>query len=233
MSLSENYLSDVIGWIYFTCWSISFYPQIIENYLEKNTEGLSVDYLFLNLIAYSSYTVFTVTGSLYPETGTGNVTTQDILFSIHALLCTFMLILQFVTYSRTKRVLSETTKSIGFSFIVSFLIILLIEKYLRSINCGDLKVFNSLIFLGYIKIYLTLLKYVPQIIHNFHRKSTLGFSIHSVYLDVIGGIFSFLQMMLNVQFLHKEFNLTKLTIGLLSFSMSGVFIAQRIVYNHQ
>lgn len=28
-------ICDVVGWIYFVAWSISFYPQIIQNYQRK------------------------------------------------------------------------------------------------------------------------------------------------------------------------------------------------------
>ena len=30
-----NVLNDVIGWIYFAAWSVSFYPQVYENYRRK------------------------------------------------------------------------------------------------------------------------------------------------------------------------------------------------------
>ena len=30
-----NILSDVVGWIYFIAWSVSFYPQIYENWRRK------------------------------------------------------------------------------------------------------------------------------------------------------------------------------------------------------
>ena len=30
-----NILSDIVGWIYFIAWSVSFYPQIYENWRRK------------------------------------------------------------------------------------------------------------------------------------------------------------------------------------------------------
>ena len=33
-----NILSDVVGWIYFIAWSVSFYPQIYENWRRKRYE---------------------------------------------------------------------------------------------------------------------------------------------------------------------------------------------------
>ena len=35
------YLSVIFGWIYFAAWSISFYGQVIENYLRSSVSGLN------------------------------------------------------------------------------------------------------------------------------------------------------------------------------------------------
>lgn len=39
-----RYISSVLGYTYFLCWSISFYPQIILNHRNKSTFGLSSDF---------------------------------------------------------------------------------------------------------------------------------------------------------------------------------------------
>eukprot|EP01132_Coremiostelium_polycephalum_P008470 gene8470-10403_t len=55
---SLEILSQVVGWAYFACWSLSFYPQVIENYRRKSVIGLSFDFLFFNITGYLCYTVF-------------------------------------------------------------------------------------------------------------------------------------------------------------------------------
>lgn len=50
---------------------------------------------------------------------------------------------------------------------------------------------------GYIKLCITLIKYVPQAFMNYRRKSTSGWSIGNVLLDFTGGWLSILQMMIN------------------------------------
>lgn len=50
---------------------------------------------------------------------------------------------------------------------------------------------------SYIKLAITLIKYVPQAILNYRRKSTVGWSIGNILLDFTGGILSMLQMILN------------------------------------
>ena len=39
-----RWLSNSIGYTYFVSWSVSFYPQLINNYRRKTTVGLSVDF---------------------------------------------------------------------------------------------------------------------------------------------------------------------------------------------
>lgn len=50
-------VSEVIGWIYFLAWSLSFYPQIFINYQRKSyllplnlysVSGFSIEFAFLN-----------------------------------------------------------------------------------------------------------------------------------------------------------------------------------------
>jgi cystinosin len=38
-----------VGWTYFLLWTISFYPQLISNFRRKSVEGLSLDFLAMNV----------------------------------------------------------------------------------------------------------------------------------------------------------------------------------------
>jgi len=49
-------------------------------------------------------------------------------------------------------------------------------------------------FLSYIKMAITLMKYVPQVFLNFRRKSTIGWNIWNVLLDFTGGLLSVIQL---------------------------------------
>ncbi|XP_044540704.1 cystinosin-like, partial [Gracilinanus agilis] len=53
-------LNQVIGWIYFVAWSVSFYPQVFENWRRKSVVGLSFDFIALNLTGFIAYAVFNV-----------------------------------------------------------------------------------------------------------------------------------------------------------------------------
>jgi len=45
--------------------------------------------------------------------------------------------------------------------------------------------------MGYGKLTITLIKYTPAVYRNYERKSTQGWSIVNILLDLVGGLFSF------------------------------------------
>lgn len=49
---------------------------------------------------------------------------------------------------------------------------------------------NPISVLGYAKLVITLVKYTPPAVWNFKRKSTKGWSIFNILMDLIGGVFS-------------------------------------------
>ena len=53
---------------------------------------------------------------------------------------------------------------------------------------------DFLYFCSYVKLFITLIKYIPQAYLNFRRKSTFGWSIGNILLDFTGGILSIGQM---------------------------------------
>lgn len=51
------FLSHLIGWAYFIAWSASFYPQAILNWRRKTVQGLSMDFVHLNVVGFLFYSV--------------------------------------------------------------------------------------------------------------------------------------------------------------------------------
>lgn len=43
-------LSALFGWVYFLCWSASFYPQALLNWRRQSTSGTTVDFPLLNVL---------------------------------------------------------------------------------------------------------------------------------------------------------------------------------------
>ncbi|XP_031211035.1 cystinosin isoform X5 [Mastomys coucha] len=118
-------INQVIGWIYFVAWSVSFYPQVIQNWRRKSVIGLSFDFLALNLTGFVAYSVFNI-GLLwvpyiqeefllkYPN-GVNPVDNNDAFFSLHAVALTLIVILQCCLYEAYMNFYYKSTKgwSIG------------------------------------------------------------------------------------------------------------------------
>ena len=94
------YLSAILGYTYCFSWSISYYPQILQNYRRKDTQGLSVDFCVLQLYGCACYALLNFSmyysstiRSLYALRHDGHenlVQPNDVLLSAHSLLLSFV-----------------------------------------------------------------------------------------------------------------------------------------------
>ncbi|XP_058902765.1 cystinosin [Kogia breviceps] len=227
-------LNQVIGWIYFVAWSISFYPQVITNWRRKSVVGLSFDFVALNLMGFVAYSVFNI-GLLwvpsikeqfllkYPN-GVNPVDSNDVFFSLHAVALTLVIMVQCFLYERGNQQVSW----LAVSFLVLswlFTLIALIMAAVRAITW-----LQFLFCFSYIKLAVTLVKYFPQAYLNFYYKSTEGWSIGNVLLDFTGGSFSLLQMFLQ-SYNNDQWTLifgdpTKFGLGIFSIFFDVVFFIQ-------
>merc|ERR1712126_34928 len=100
----------IIGWIYFLAWSISFYPQIIENFRRKSVIGLNFDFLSLNVVGFTLYGLYNI-GLFWIDSvqeeylsrhprGVIPVLANDVFFPIHAVFACAFSIFQCIMYER-------------------------------------------------------------------------------------------------------------------------------------
>ncbi|XP_066455585.1 cystinosin [Eleutherodactylus coqui] len=233
-SLAVEVIEQIIGWIYFLAWSVSFYPQVFENWKRKSVVGLSFDFLALNLTGFIAYSVFNIGLfwipfvreqflQVYPN-GVIPVDANDVFFSLHAVLLTLVTIIQCCIYERGAQKVSKVAVGVLivawlFGFSVLFVAVAGRVSWLQFLFC-----------FSYIKLAITLMKYFPQAYMNFHRKSTEGWSIGNVLLDFTGGSFSIIQMFLQ-SYNNDEWRLifgdpTKFGLGLFSIIFDIIFITQ-------
>ncbi|XP_047402304.1 cystinosin isoform X2 [Sciurus carolinensis] len=227
-------INQVIGWIYFVAWSISFYPQVIKNWRRKSVIGLSFDFVALNLMGFVAYSVFNI-GLLwvpyikeqfllkYPN-GVNPVDSNDVFFSLHAVALTLIVIMQCCLYERGSQRVSQPA--------IGFLVLLWLFAFITMIvaAAGATTWLQFLFCFSYIKLAVTLVKYFPQAYMNFYYKSTAGWSIGNVLLDFIGGSFSLLQMFLQ-SYNNDQWTLifgdpTKFGLGVFSIFFDVVFFVQ-------
>ncbi|XP_055983286.1 cystinosin [Sorex fumeus] len=233
-SHTVSIINQVIGWIYFVAWSVSFYPQVIKNWRRKSVIGLSFDFVALNLMGFVAYSVFNI-GLLWVPyiqeqfllqhpNGVNPVDNNDVFFSLHAMVLTLVVLVQCFIYERGQQRVSRP----AICFLVLSCLFTLITLILAAV--GVTTWLQFLFCFSYIKLAVTLIKYFPQAYMNFSLKSTEGWSIGNVLLDFTGGSFSLLQMFLQ-SYNNDQWTLifgdpTKFGLGVFSIFFDVVFFVQ-------
>eukprot|EP01023_Acetabularia_acetabulum_P019067 TRINITY_DN19648_c0_g1_i3.p1 TRINITY_DN19648_c0_g1~~TRINITY_DN19648_c0_g1_i3.p1 ORF type:complete len:362 (-),score=17.48 TRINITY_DN19648_c0_g1_i3:17-1102(-) len=103
-------ISSIIGWTYFSAWSISFYPQVYTNFMRKSVVGLSLDFNLLNMLGFACYSCFNCVifwdagvQKQYLVThpgGSVGVQINDIFFALHAFTICGIILIQCLIYDR-------------------------------------------------------------------------------------------------------------------------------------
>lgn len=228
---------QVLGWISFAAWSVSFYPQVILNFRRKSVVGLNFDFVLLNLTKHSSYMIYNVVlffssavqQQYFRKYGRDQmipVAANDVAFSVHAVLLTAITLVQIAIYERGVQKVSKISIAIvsvvWLAAAVCFFIALPNHSWLWLIN-----IFNS------IQVIMTLIKYIPQAIMNFRRKSTDGFSIGNILLDFLGGCTNYAQMVVQSvdqnSWVNFYGNIGKTLLSLVSIFFDLLFMCQHYV----
>jgi cystinosin len=170
---------------------------------------------------------------LNPNEKGNPVQLNDVVFSIHAVTLTTITIIQCIMYDRgTQQLLSWTARIIITGVSISIVVLL---------SLGLSHVLDWYFFLqslGFIKLGMSTIKYVPQAWLNFRRKSTVGWSIGNIILDFSGGCLSILQMFLdainNGDWSPFYSNIPKFALGQLSMVFAIIFMIQHYcLYRHR
>ncbi|XP_004304695.1 PREDICTED: cystinosin homolog [Fragaria vesca subsp. vesca] len=228
---------EVLGWIAFVSWSISFYPQVILNFRRKSVVGLNFDFVVLNLIKHSSYLIYNATlyfssavqKQYFHKYGSKQmipVAANDVAFSSHAVLLTALTLIQIAIYERGNQKVTKISigivVAVWLSAAVCFFIALSNHSWLWLIS-----VFNL------IQVCMTAIKYIPQAIMNFMRKSTDGFSIGNILLDFTGGLTNYAQMAVQSIDQHSWVNfygnIGKTLLSLISIFFDLLFMCQHFL----
>jgi cystinosin len=235
-------VSSVLGWTYFSAWSISFYPQLILNFQRKSVIGLSLDFTASNVLGFLSYSIYncvfffsTDVQDMYANAYGGSgaiVDANDVFFAVHALAMTMLIAAQCMMYERGNQRVSHGCKVACTIVLVSASAAAGI-KYMCPSVLAWLDWLTFLYLLSFIKMGVTLYKYTPQLYLNHKRKSTEGWSIDVVLLDFTGGLLSTAQVFLdaaasgNWGFILG--NPVKFGLGIVSIAYDVAFMLQHYV----
>ncbi|KAK6798829.1 hypothetical protein RDI58_006532 [Solanum bulbocastanum] len=237
-SVPLEVLYNVLGWLAFVSWSISFYPQVILNFRRKSVVGLNFDFVVLNLTKHSSYLIYNASMFFssavqrqyhhrYGKNEMIPVAANDVAFSTHAVLLTAFTLFQISIYDRGNQKVSKTAiaiVSVAWLSVAVCVFVVGIPKHswLWLVSC-----FNGL------QVAMTVTKYIPQAVMNFRRKSTIGFSIGNILLDLFGGLTNYGQMAVQSIDQHSWVNfygnIGKTLLSLVSIFFDILFIVQHYV----
>lgn len=242
LSASYRPLSSVVGWIYFFSWTFSFYPQIYQNFVRKSSLGLAADKILFDVLGFSCLSVYSIAlfgvpyvRQLYEDRNSGNspkVQINDVCFAVHALLMTFVQIGQMAYFDGYKQFPSRTCVTTVCTVALIIFIYLIVVLSMDS-DSGVFNLLDWFYFISFVKIGVTLVKYIPQVLLNYSRKSTVGWNITGCVMDLVGGLLSQLQLILDCNDTNDWGGITgdfvKLALGAVSVIFDVIFIVQHYI----
>ncbi|KAK8161546.1 PQ loop repeat-domain-containing protein [Phyllosticta citrichinensis] len=244
LTLMAQALSRVLGWTYFLCWSLSFYPQPILNWRRRSTRGFGIDFPTLNVLGFAAYTLST--GAMlfsptiraqyayrYPSAPESTVRVNDFVFALHAAIVCIIIYTQFWVWGfevDKDQKISRTSLGIFWGNLlgVTVIVFLVLTRGKDGGNDpGGWAWIDTIYALGYVKLVVTIVKYIPQVWINYKRKSTVGWSIDTILLDISGGILSNLQLFIDSAL---EGDWTGITGNPVKFGLGNVSILFDVIF---
>jgi len=234
--------SNVLGYTYFVCWSVCFYPQVILNYRRQSTLGLSPDFAMLNFFGWSCFVAYecamyfdTEVKRLYQErfqTSDSTVQSNDVAFAIHAHLLSIIYLFQICYYGGGLKALKLKNQT---CFLLGAIMTpAVIGPMLFATNLLDHKyMLDYFYLLSLLKVSATCLKYTKQFFFNRERKSTKGWNIWYNFLECTGGSLSMIQVVLDSvdmgDWRGVTGNFAKFALGFITISFDALFFFQHYV----
>lgn len=200
-----------IGWTYVLVWGVANYPTVISNTQLKSVQGISIDYLYFNLMGFVLYTLYT--GSMYSSALVRReffeethewplIKLNDVIFGIHNLFTNSVIMSQAYCWGFKKNdnqrlsCMAKLVLSCVFAYLMGGGYYIYTSQGWEPVP----NVFNwsrLLTSLGLVKIAMSVCKNIPQILYNYNRKSTHGWPILMIWLDFVGALLSFVQLCLD------------------------------------
>lgn len=251
-------IDEILGAIYVLSWSISIYTPILTNWSHRSTDAMSFEFVALNCAGYFYLLVslmlqaFAWLPASEDMAGTQQlelakkpkITWFDLAYSAHGFLMNIVLLSQLILgrqlwgfkhYSHRMR--PRYYRALWLSIAV-FVWASGKLHWTNTLNGGwnnstTLWFCNTMYIL---KVSMSLIKYIPQVMHNYERKSMQGFAIQGVALDIIGGIASLGQLACQL-WKEPEFNLAlfivnfgKIGLAVVTLTFNNIFVWQWVKF---
>ncbi|KFY07535.1 hypothetical protein V492_07049 [Pseudogymnoascus sp. VKM F-4246] len=244
-------LSYVFGWGYFISWSLSFYPQPVLNYYRQSTSGTTIDFPAINILGFAAYFISNTAFLYSPEIRrqyaarnhglTPTVKLNDVAFAAHATICSMISMSQYFPSiwgfrdgSRRRERVGRTVMGIFIGSIIGVggVAAMVAASPGTDVVSGWAEI-DIVYAISYVKLVVTLVKYIPQLVTNYNNKSTHGWSIHQIIFDLIGGFLSLGQLGID-SYIQRDWsgvtgNPVKLCLGNSSLVFDSMFIVQHYI----
>ncbi len=184
---------------------------MLLNHRRRSTIGLSPDFQILNVFGFIAYSIYNASLLYWPAVRLeyqwrnlveeNLVQVNDLVFALHAATLTSITIIQIGYYDwRHGKQLPHIS-----IYLFLFFSLLAISVYSWLIYWSDQRnrhnapwTWLDLVqLLGYLKLIITAIKYLPQAWANCRNQSTDGWSIENVLLDFTGGFLSMVQLLMD------------------------------------
>lgn len=234
-----NVIDSMLGQLYFLSWAASFLPQLYSNCSRRSVEGMSHDMVALGTLGFGVYAAYSV--ALYVDAplreaygsshggATPPVQPADVSFTLYGCACELLALGQIAAYARRSSFSRPALAAVG----VATLGMGVAAVAMRAMACGAASWLTYLTAISYLKLAVTLLKYSPQIALNQRRRSTEGFHIGGIVLDMLGSVLSCAQLMYECVLLNAwsgaEGDPVKFGLGMLTLLFDVVLLLQRFV----
>ncbi|RMZ77419.1 hypothetical protein DV738_g4381, partial [Chaetothyriales sp. CBS 135597] len=225
-------------------WSLSFYPQPWLNWQRGSTTGFAIDFPLLNLLGFACYAASTAAflysptireqyAQLHPWSPEPTVRFNDLVFGAHAVVLCIVAYSQFFpSLWRLKRSTVDRITPPVMGIVVGSLCAIAVTIVL-VVASDSWQWLDVIYVLGYIKLLVTFTKYIPQARLNYRRRSTDGWSIITILLDLTGGVLSLVQLVIDASFQGDWSGITgnplKFGLSIVSIGYDLLFMAQHYI----
>lgn len=238
-SFTLQTLVGVIGWVYVFSWCVCFYPQIFELWRTRSSDGFSYDTMLMNIMDQSvmilqTYSIFfsPILRQEYAKehpNKTLPILPNDLASITHNFFAILVIAVLVKTAYRSQ--VSQRITWVVLGIIAGSIVALLVGVVLAAYS--KISWLHTVFILGYIKTLLGLIKYAPQAVLNWRRKSTEGFAVGMMIFDLAGGVASLLQMIFLAVNNEDGASLTgnpgKFGTGVVTVTFEAIFILQRFI----
>ncbi|KAI4117672.1 MAG: hypothetical protein LQ345_002149 [Seirophora villosa] len=236
-------------------WSLSFYPQPLLNLRRRSTTGTTPAFPFINTFGFISYLASTLAfyasplirrqyAARNPSAPDPAVRTNDVVYAAHAVLLSTLVWSQYARRIWGFEQGRGPRESVGVAIraiaagcvvaVVAVTVFVATQGPSRGYDAQAWAWIDVVYAVSYIKLFVTVIKYIPQVQTNYERKSTVGLSMDQVILDIVGGVLSVAQLLID-SLLQGDWsgvtgNPVKLGLGNVSVVFDVIFVLQRYVF---